>query len=184
MYTHIPGTTPAARASLPISKHPSLLMTLTQRITTLLLIAVAISATAQRTTRRGLCASDTSTAIATAAADTLHTPQPDSVKISGYDKPLRSSYETMFVTNKSALPISGMRLQLEYFDTSGRILHSRQCDVAADIPSGTTRQISLRSWDRQKSFYYLLSTPPRKADATPYDVRCSIIYLLIPHSAK
>lgn len=154
------------------------------RITALLLIALAFSAAAQRTTRRGLRVADTPEAEAAIIADTLHTPLPDSIKISGYDKPLRSSYETMFVTNTTDRHITGLRIQLDYYDTAGNILHSRRCDVAVDIPPATTRQISLRSWDRQNSFYYRLSARPRKADATPYDVRCSILYLLTSHSVK
>ncbi len=149
-----------------------------------MLIALALSAAAQRTTRRGLHVAGTPEAESGIKADTLHTPQPDSIKISGYDKPLRSSHETMFVTNTTGRHITGLRIQLDYYDTAGNILHSRQCDVAADIPPGTTRQIAIRSWDRQNSFFYRLSARPRKADATPYDVRCSILYLLTPRSAK
>lgn len=154
------------------------------RITALLLITLAFSTAAQRTTRRGLRVADTPEAESGIKADTLHTPQPDAVRISGYDKPLRSSYETMFVTNSTGRHITALRIQLDYYDNAGNILHSRQCDIAADIPSGTTRQISLRSWDKQNSFYYRLSARPRKADATPYDIRCSILYLLTSHSAK
>lgn len=145
----------------------------------LLLLSTAV--TAQRTTRKGLRVAKTESVnsydtviVATKKIDS-NIPK---ITLAGYDKPLRSNRETMFVTNLTNNPVKGLRLELNYYDLHGNKLHSRQCDIDCDIPAGETRQISLKSWDVQHSFVYRLSTRPKHADATPYDVVCNIIHYL------
>ena len=144
--------------------------------TILIALLIAAGVSAQRTTRRGLRASQPA-ATECAAVDTVAVTA-DSITLSGYDKPLRSRTESMFVSNHTGRTVAGLRLRIEYFDLSGRSLHARECDIAARIPAGSTRQISFPSWDRQLSFYYRLSSKPRRADAAPYNVRCSVIHIL------
>lgn len=147
----------------------------------LIVLFLSAAATAQRTTRKGLRVTKTESVnsydtVSVASKQTDgDTPK---ITLAGYDKPLRSNRETMFVTNLTNNTVKGLRLELNYYDMHGKKLHSRQCDIDCDIPAGETRQISLRSWDTQHSFVYRLSTRPRQADATPYDVVCNIIYYL------
>ena len=55
------------------------------------------------------------------------------------------------------------------------MLHRRQISVPCDIPAGETRNLSIQSWDKQQSFYFVRSTVPSRTDqATPYDVTISV----------
>lgn len=117
------------------------------------------------------------------SADTLTSPLLlDSISLSGFDKPLRSKRETLFVSNGTATDISGIVVDCDYSDLAGRQLHRRQVTVRCDIPAGQTRQISFRSWDCQEAFHYRLSAKPRRADGTPFDVRCTVVAVIIPHT--
>lgn len=80
----------------------------------------------------------------------------------------------MFVTNHTGRQIDGVTFTIDYFDLSGRKLHSRTLTVRTTIPAGETRQVSFRTWDRQQSFYYRLSSKPRRADGTPFEVAVKI----------
>lgn len=109
-------------------------------------------------------------------ADTLVslTPAEGDITLSGYDKPLRSSVESMFVTNNTADTVTALRLSCTYTDLHGRQLHSRTVDTDVELLPGSTRQITFPSWDRQHSFYYRRSQKPRRSEATPYDFRCRV----------
>lgn len=93
----------------------------------------------------------------------------------GYDKPLRSSQESMFVSNRSADTVRSLQIETEYFDMQNRQIHKRTLEVEAVVPPGETRQVNFRSWDRQQSYYYFESTRPKRATATPYKVRCRVV---------
>lgn len=144
----------------------------------ILLFAVAATAAPQRTTRKGLRAAPGATGLHAPCADTIRGACTDSITLAGYDKPLRSRHETMFVTNRSRHNITGLGLTLSYYDSHGRKLHGRSISVAVELSASDTRQIAIPSWDRQQAFYYHRSSRPRKADATPYDVRIDIDYIL------
>lgn len=141
-------------------------------ISAILLIGSFNAATAQRTTRKGLKA--TTESLSQTAPDTLRHDLNRMIKIAGYDKPLRSAHETMFVSNLTDSTISWIQLKLEYHDSHGRMLHSRTIGIDCDIPPEATRQISVRSWDIQHSFYYRRSAKPRHSSATQYDVTCTV----------
>ncbi len=109
--------------------------------------------------------------------------QPDSIpadssaiRFSGYDKPLRATKETVFVTNNSPLTICALSFTSQYVDTSGRQLHLVRRKINVDIPPGETRRIDYRSWDVQNSFYYIGSRRPRTS-AIPFDIRISPDYV-------
>ena len=144
-------------------------------------LALVMCAAAQRTTRKGLRpAEQPSDASASARLDTLSPAPAHAVDVNGYDKPLRSRRETFFVTNNSGRDIARIALSLAYYDAQGRQLHAASHNVQADIPAGETRQLALRSWDRQLSFYYMRSAaPPRTQDVTPFDVSISIDTLFV-----
>lgn len=100
------------------------------------------------------------------------------VRLSGYDKPLRSTRESLFVTSSLPDTIRALRVKIDYYDMSGRRLHSRDVDIVADIPPADTRNVNFKSWDTQKSFYYHLGAKPRSGTATPYKVEADVIYVI------
>lgn len=93
----------------------------------------------------------------------------EQIAFSGFDKPQSSTTETFFITNNTDRTMSGVALYIEYTTLDGRQLNKRYVKLACDIPPGETRQASLDSWDKQKSFYAEHSTPSRHA-GTPFHV--------------
>lgn len=136
------------------------------------MLATATHALADRTTRRGTLRPDPDRvdALRAPAADTLGITGAD-VTVSGYDKPLRSACEAMFLTNASQLDITGVELEIHYFDLQGRELHHRTVWVECDLPPQATRRVECRSWDRQHTFYYSKGPKPGVDRVTPYEVR-------------
>lgn len=106
------------------------------------------------------------------------------ITLAGFDKPLRSGYETMFVTNQSDKHLLGIIVECNYTDSHNRQLHRRTITIPCDIPAGQTRQVKFRSWDTQQSFYYRLSPKPRRSEATSFDVTCTVIALITPKTAN
>lgn len=148
----------------------------------ILTATIAMDATAQRTTRKNL---NKRTVIvqtkeqAGVRNDTILKPDNSLVKLSGYDKPLNTSIETILTTNLSTDTIKAISFRIGYFDTSSRELHQRTVELQCDIPPGSTRMLSYASWDKQKSFYYIRSKKPKRGVATPYEVSCSVNYITI-----
>lgn len=137
-----------------------------------LVFAVETVARRQRTTRGNVVGRNV-TGPGQAAVDTFIIPDSSEVLLYGYDKPLRSRQETVFVANHTLHDITGLTFTTRYIDTKGRTFHQVSRRVRADIPSGATRKIDYRSWDTQQSFYYVGSRRTR-ASGTPYDVRLSV----------
>ena len=155
-------------------------------ILSLLIIILSVTAYADnrtRTTRRHL-----KPIIAEETTDTLRQAElmtagsPDSLSISGYDKPLRSTRETFFLTNRHGSPLHAIKLHITYYTMGGEMLHSRDITIDTPIPPGETRQISTSSWDRQKAYYYIgTRVTPRSAKAIPYYPKIDIgSVLLLP----
>lgn len=94
----------------------------------------------------------------------------DQISFAGFDKPQNSNYETFFITNHTDRTMSGVNLYVEYMMPDGRQLHKRFLRLTCNIPPGETRSLQLDSWDKQKSFYYQLSTPAAKKQGTPFIV--------------
>lgn len=113
--------------------------------------------------------------------DTIPAPSADSVPLSGYDKPLRATRETLCATNLTALPIVGLLVEITYTDLSGRQLHSRRVPLDTDIPPGETRLLSFPSWDTNHTFFYRRGPQPRTSGVTPYDVTMRIIHIVTTH---
>lgn len=139
-------------------------------------IACAVSAVGQRTTRRNLKTVPPSTVkAATAAYDTIATAADSTaITFSGYEKTLRSTKESFFATNRTDSAITNLNIVITYKDMKGRTLDCRKVSVDIEIPTGETRRIDIRSWDRQKVFYYHLSSPPKAAQATPYRIKIAL----------
>lgn len=134
------------------------------------LLSVVISATAQRRNSLSprLHALPAASAAAPEGADTLACGRGDLV-FSGYDKPLRASRETLFITNHMSADVSRAVFHIEYFDLQGRQIHRRRCSVAVDLPAGETRCVHLPAWDRQGTYYFRGSRRP-KVSGVPYTV--------------
>ncbi len=147
-----------------------------------MLILLAPALGAQRTTRANLrpAGSPANASVESPAPYALVTPGVETLRVTGYDKPLRSRRETFFVTNHAESEAVKLALTIEYLDAAGRQLHKRSAAVDCEIPAGETRNLSLPSWDKQQSFYYVHSTvPTRTEQATPYDVRISVDTLYV-----
>ena len=126
-----------------------------------------IAARRHRATRTGLHPANQEAAAEPADSLVTMTPADGDITLSGYDKPLRSSVESMFVTNHTSDTLTALRLDCTYTDLRGRELHS------------ATRQITFPSWDRQHSFYYHRSQKPRRAAAAPYDFKCRVTSITV-----
>lgn len=110
-----------------------------------------------------------------AALDTVKSAE--AVTLSGYDKPLRSYYETLFVTSHMPDTVYRVSVTLNYKDVQGRKLHERTISLPIVLPPGDTRRLDFLSWDKQHSFYYKNGKPPRSL-AVPYDVTVKLNHVL------
>lgn len=86
----------------------------------------------------------------------------DQISFAGYDKPQTSSEESFFITNSTDRVMTAVTLYVDYRDLQGRQLTRRFLKISCNIPPGETRQVSAKSWDRQKTFYYEKSTQARR----------------------
>lgn len=141
----------------------------------LILCAIAINCSAQRTTRKNL--KPINNHAVTIAGDTIRDISANLLKITGYDKPLNSNKETFFASNNGTSTITAMNITFNYFDSQNRQLHSASHAIECSIPPGETRQLSVSSWDKQKSFFYYRSAKPRRK-ATPYSVTHTINFVI------
>lgn len=137
-------------------------------VTSLMVLAVtSVAAPDTRTTRKKLVKAEQDVTAVTEST----TLSPDSITIADYDKPLRSNYETIFVTNRHQRKLVQITINIDYIDMNGSQLHCRSVTVECDIPPGTTRQLQMRAWDRQKAFYHHTTrSKPRSPHARPYKV--------------
>lgn len=85
----------------------------------------------------------------------------DLIRFSGFDKPYNSTKETFLVTNNGPEFLGKIEIRLTYSDLEGRMLHSRTMTLNADVPPGQTRQLTVKSFDTQKSYFYHKSKSPR-----------------------
>lgn len=141
-------------------------------ILVLILTLCSLWASADKTTRRGLkvAAPAKTEASSSAAADTV-IPSPGMVELSGYDKPLRSNKESIYITNATRRILLEALVEISYFDNSGRLLHKRDVRIKTNVPAGETRQATFSSWDKQRTMFYHRSGKPRTADGTPYRIK-------------
>lgn len=142
-------------------------------------MAVILSepASGQRTTRQRL--KPISSEAKVELYDTVFT-SADSSRISfkGYEKTLRSSKESFYVTNRSDSTLERLILSIDYLDMAGRQLDRRTVEVELDMCAGETRRVDIASWDTQKVMYYYRSPKPKAEQATPYKVRIKLVAAL------
>lgn len=96
------------------------------------------------------------------------------LRFSGYDKQISAARESFFITNNTGSDLKSLSLEINYTTPDGRQLHRRQQRIDQYIPTGETRKIEIPTWDKQKSFYYIKSSPPRKGGAA-YDISFSLL---------
>ena len=96
------------------------------------------------------------------------------IKFMGYDKKAGASKETFFIENSSDLNLTGLDLEISYYNKAGKLIHKRKVEVTQSIPSKETRMVDIPSWDTQKSYHYINSTPSSKG-STPYSVRFKVL---------
>lgn len=112
-------------------------------------------------------------------ADTVFSP--DGIAVSGFEKPLRSDRESMFVTNRGADTIRGIGLEIEYTDMRGRMLHRARHNINPElaIAPGQTQMVYVASFDRHRLFYYYMTArPSRAAQATPFKAKVNVRYIV------
>lgn len=148
---------------------------MTGRFITILAITAALTinvAADTKTTRRNLKAAEEKPL---ATDISMLTPANDSITVSGYDKPLRSNQETLFVTNRSRSTLNMVSVTITYMSVNGEMLHRRSVNLSCLIPPGETRQIAFRAWDRQQAYYYHTTrVTPRSPKAIPYRAEISV----------
>lgn len=151
----------------------------------LVVVSCCLFASAQRTTRKSLKTKATTEKVMqkghAAPRDTIFNADDSlAIKISGYEKMLRSRRESLFISNNSEIPVNGIALEITYLDMSDRQLHSREVARDCDIPPSETRMIDFPAWDKQQVWYYYLSEPPRtRFQATPFKVKIRVKYILV-----
>ena len=96
----------------------------------------------------------------------------DKIILSGYKKTVNDAFESFFVDNQTPFLISHLTLKFQYTKEA-------TYEVPCDIPSGQMRQLSIRTFDKQHSFYYANSRKPNRP-ATPY----SISYKLMAYDIR
>lgn len=156
-------------------------------IVTYLVVLLCMAVYAKDTTRRGLRANTALTTRTTAQYDTLTATQAaQHIVVTGYEKPLRSTKETVMIHLSDDAPnITRVILEIEYYDMQGHALHKRNVEIPTESDAGSTRFYPFKSWDVNKVFYYHLNTPPRTtAQGTPYYVSINVVGALTPRHPK
>ncbi len=149
----------------------------------ILSIAVSVCAFSQNTTRRNLKLKDASQASATRtlSADTI-VPAPGKLVFSGFEKAQQSTIETFFVTNHTDSLFDAIKVTINYFDRNDRQLHSRSEYIKIHLPARETRSVSVKSWDRQKLWYFSGSQARHNEYCNPFSVTISLDYATMPAS--
>lgn len=114
---------------------------------------------------------DLATDVRQVPADTVTAGIEKTVTVSGYEKPLRASKETVLVTNRDSVrALDELTLLIEYKTTDGRMLHKRTVTVYPLVEPGETRLVTFPTWDVNRLFYYHFNQPRTNSQATPYTV--------------
>ncbi len=140
----------------------------------LVCLCACLTCAAQRTTRPGLRTARSQVCV-NVPADTTLAARDSDFTLFGYEKTLRSRTEAVFVTNRTAVPVTAIIFQAKYSTISGHELHSRRVRVPTMLSPGQTLQIVFPAWDKQQVWHYRLSPPSaRSRQATPFDVAIAV----------
>lgn len=89
----------------------------------------------------------------------------DAIAMRGYAKQTGAAKETFMLTNNTNLNISLVEITFRYTDVEDVLLHERTEQVVCDLPPYSSRQVSIKSFDEGKKFYYYKSKPRKNAVA-------------------
>lgn len=111
--------------------------------------------------------------------DTLFTPDVPftsmAVSMHGYSKRLGDTKECFILRNETCnYRISRVVIKLVYSLESGREIYRRDEVVECNLPPGATQVITVKSFDKNKHYYYY-TMPPRRASGTPYRVQYDVL---------
>ncbi len=148
------------------------------------LCLACLTSVADNTLSRRLRVRPARAEVAVSLPDTLRGAPCDSVLLSGYDKPLRASRETLFVTNRLDVPLTAVGIRLIYSDMSGRLLHRRTVCARVLLEPGETRMVSIPTWDTNRSFFYHRGARPRVSGVTPYGVDAAVDYCVTDNQTE
>lgn len=96
------------------------------------------------------------------------------ISFSGFDKPAASEKESFLIFNSNPLPLTGLKIEISYFTTSGELLHRRVVSFHTNVPPQERRLVEVKSFDSQHSYIYRESIVSRRS-AIPFSVRMRII---------
>lgn len=156
-----------------------------RRYTAILLILTAIVPALARKTR-----GDRTVTPATAVADldarhdTISGERcRGAITVSGFDKPLHSWHESMFVTNNlDSAAIEKAIVTIDYHNAADSVkIHSRRVTVDRHIPPHATQNVTFGSWDRQQSFRYQHTTSGDKRRGRAFYVRLHVDSVITSH---
>ena len=98
----------------------------------------------------------------------------DSINISGYDKTVTDKDESFYLTNNTEFTLSKIVVRFTYRNLDKAMLHEETYGIDCDIPPHSTRQLTVRSWDKGHTHYYHKSRKPRRS-AIPYTVSYTLL---------
>ena len=146
------------------------------------LLFTASHAVSQKTTRGRLkLRDDVRIGQTVNVADTI-IPAKGEIIVSGFEKAQQSASESFFVSNHTCFTITAIGFTITYLNLRGEVLHARTESVRCDIPPEMTRKVDIRSWDRQKLWYFKDSQARHNDYCNPFDIRIRIDYVVSPVS--
>lgn len=111
--------------------------------------------------------------------DTLYTPDIPftslAISMHGYSKQLGDTRESFVLRNETQnYHISRVTLRLVYSLEDGHQIYRRKEVIECDLAPGASRQITIKSFDSDKRYYYF-QTHPKRGAGTPYRVQYDVL---------
>lgn len=97
----------------------------------------------------------------------------NAVTMRGYAKSAGAAKETFMLTNNTNLWLSLVEFTFRYTDVDGVQVHERTETISCDLPPYSSRQVSIKSFDVGKKFYYYKNKP--RKDAVAYKVAIKLL---------
>lgn len=147
-----------------------------RRLVVLLTMFAALLCSAQRTTRKNL--KPKASAPEVVASDTV-VPYKGEFVASGFEKVQSSVNESFFVSNHSGHDVAALRFVIVYYNMRGEELHRRALWYDCLLPAGQTRNISLRSWDKQRVWHFVNTQGRHNAYSAPFDIKIKVSHVRV-----
>lgn len=97
----------------------------------------------------------------------------NAVTMRGYSKSVGAGKETFMLTNNTNRWFSLVEFTFRYTDMDGVQVHERTEKIPCDLPPYSSRQLSIKSFDEGKKFYYYKNKP--RKDAVAYKVAIKLL---------